>query len=193
MTSPFTTSTKKSPPFIVVSGASGSGKTTICRKIAEDLGLYYSVSHTTRQKRPSEKNGVDYYFVTVPEFMAMVESDDFFEWAKVYDNCYGTSKKIIQQKLRDGQGVILDLDTQGAAQIKKIFPESILIFIDTPSLSDLQKRLSDRATDSSQEIAKRVAYAKNEIAQKNNYDHVVLNDDLSGALNQVHRIIERLL
>ena len=183
---------QKSPPFIVVSGASGSGKTTICRKIAENLGLYYSVSHTTRAKRPSEAHSVDYYFVSVPDFMGMIDSGDFFEWAKVYDNFYGTSKKIIQEKLAQGQGVILDLDTQGATQIKALFPESVLIFVDTPSLEDLQKRLHVRATDSAQEIAKRISHAENEIAKKGHYDFVVLNDQLPKALASVQKIVETL-
>ncbi len=183
---------KKSPPFVVVSGASGSGKTTICRQIAKNLGLYYSVSHTTRAKRPSEMHAVDYYFVPVSEFMGMVDKSDFFEWAKVYDNYYGTSKKIIQEKLSQGQGVILDLDTQGATQIKALFPESVLIFVDTPSLEDLRQRLHIRATDSAQEIAKRISHAENEIAKKGHYDHVVLNDQLPKALESVQKIVETL-
>lgn len=181
------------PPFIVVSGASGSGKTTLCRKIAENLGLYYSVSHTTRPKRPSEVHTRDYYFVSVDEFMNMVNAGDFFEWARVYDNYYGTSRRIIEQHLKNGQGVILDLDTQGASQIKVLFPESVLIFVDTPTLEDLHKRLNDRATDSPEEIAKRISHAENEVAKKLHYDHVVINDELPKALDRVQKIVEKLL
>lgn len=197
-TKPFSTNSGtqsglESPPFIVVSGASGSGKTTICRKMAAKYGFYYSVSHTTRLKRPIENHGIDYYFVSEDEFQAMIARDEFFEWARVYDNFYGTSKKIISEKLADGQGVILDLDTQGAAQIKNQFPKALLVFIDTPSIEDLQQRLSSRATDSKQEIAKRVARAENEISKKGQYDYVVMNDNLDDAISQVETIIENHL
>lgn len=187
-----TQNTAKKSPFIVVSGASGSGKTTICRKMAQKFNLYYSVSHTTRQMRPSEENGVDYFFVSEDEFTAMIDKGDFFEWAKVYDNYYGTSKRIIEQKLEAGQGVILDLDTQGAEQIKEIFPSAVLLFIDTPSIEDLEKRLASRATDSFEEITKRVAHAEHEIAKKNQYDYVVINDNLEVADAEVREIIQGL-
>ncbi len=187
------TSTSKPPPFIVVSGASGSGKTTICREIAKIFNLYYSVSHTTRAKRPSETHAVDYFFVSVAEFQEMVARGDFFEWARVYDNYYGTSKRIVEQKLAHGQGVILDLDSQGAEQIRQLFPSAKLIFIDTPSIDDLKTRLSQRATDSAGEIAKRVAHAEHEIAQKRQYDFVVMNDHLPRAVEQVQTIVKTLL
>src|SRR3989338_4559278 len=109
----------KNSPIFVISGASGSGKTTVCRKMAEEFGLYYSVSHTTREKRPQEVHGRDYYFVSLTTFEDMIKGHKFVEWAKVYNNYYGTSKTVIEDHLHLGQGVILDLDTQGASNIKK--------------------------------------------------------------------------
>lgn len=179
----------KSPPLIVVSGASGSGKTSICRKIAAEFGLYYSVSHTTRPKRAKEEDGKDYFFVTTDEFKKLIKAGEFLEWAPVYDNYYGTSKRIIEEKLAAGMGVILDVDTQGAASIKALFPDAVLIFLNTPSLMDLQNRLTKRGRDSGDEIKKRVAYAENENAKMGQYDYVVLNDDFDRAVDEVKAIV----
>lgn len=182
----------QNPPLVVVSGASGSGKTSICRKVAKAFGLYYSVSHTTRQRRDKEENGVDYFFVNAEEFQTLVSSGEFLEWARVYDNCYGTSKKIIEEKLKGGIGVILDVDTQGAANIKKLFPQAVSIFLNTPTLQDLENRLKKRGRDSVEEIDKRVAYAAGENAKMGQYDYVVLNDDFDRAIGEVSDIVSRL-
>jgi guanylate kinase len=176
-------------PLYVISGASGSGKTTICRRIAKTQKWYYSVSHTTRPKRDNEKEGRDYYFVTRFDFLKMIDASDFLEWAEVYGHLYGTSKKIIEDKLSEGQGVILDVDTQGASAIKNIFPQAVLIFVDTRDIGELETRLKNRATDSAPEIKRRVEYAEHEIGQKSKYDHVILNDDLDQALERVESII----
>lgn len=136
-----------------------------------------------------EQQGLDYYFVTRSDFLKMVDQGDFLEWAEVYGNLYGTSKKVIEDKLAGGQGVILDVDTQGAAAIKNIFPQAILIFIDTRSIEELEIRLKTRATDSQSEIKRRVEHAEHEIEQKSKYDHVILNDDLTQALAKVESII----
>lgn len=181
----------KCPPLFVVSGASGSGKTSICRKIAAEFGLYYSVSHTTRPKRAKESQGKDYFFVTAEEFQKLIKAGEFLEWAQVYDNYYGTSKRIIEEKLAKGCGVILDVDTQGAASIKGLFPEAVLIFLNTPSLKDLQDRLTHRGRDSDDEIKKRVAYAENENAKMSQYDYVVLNDDFDRAVGEVKGIVAK--
>lgn len=175
----------------MISGASGSGKTTICRRIAEAHQWYYSVSHTTRPKRDTEQQGRDYYFVTRSDFLKMVEAGDFLEWAEVYGNLYGTSQKMIEDRLANGQGVILDLDTQGAAAIKKIFSQATLIFIDTRNIGELEMRLKTRATDSTEEIKRRVEYAEHEIGQKSKYDYVILNDNLAEALEKVESIITK--
>lgn len=181
---------KNKTPLYVISGASGSGKTTICRRIAEKHHWYYSVSHTTRPKRDNEKQGRDYYFVPRSDFLKMIDAGDFLEWAEVYGNLYGTSKKMIEDKLANDQGVILDVDTQGAAAIRKIFPQAVLIFIDTRDIGELEERLKTRATDSVEEIKKRVEYAEHEIEQKSKYDYVILNDDLTQALARVESIIK---
>jgi guanylate kinase len=181
----------KRPPLFVVSGASGSGKTSICRKIATEFGLYYSVSHTTRPKRAKEVEGKDYFFVSAVEFKALIKAGEFLEWAQVYDNYYGTSKRIIEEKLAKGSGVILDVDTQGAASIKTLFPDAVLIFLNTPSLKDLQDRLTMRGRDSNDEIKKRVAYAENENAKMAQYDYVILNDDFDRAVGEVKGIVAK--
>lgn len=180
---------KHQPPIFVVSGASGSGKTTVCRKMADEFDFYYSVSHTTRAKRPQEVDGQDYFFVSLEKFQNMIQSDEFLEWAKVYDNHYGTSKAVIEQHLALNQGVILDLDTQGASNIKRYYPEAVLIFLKTPNLDDLKKRLLTRGQDSSTEIKRRVDYAENELAKIGEYDHVILNDDLEKALEETRKIV----
>jgi guanylate kinase len=176
-------------PIFVVSGASGSGKTTICREMARRYDWYYSISHTTRQRRAHETDGRDYYFVDVTTFQNMIAQNDFLEWAQVYDNYYGTSRRIIEDRLRAGQGVILDVDTQGAANIRKALPQCALVFIDTVDLHELEGRLRQRHTDSDQEIAKRMSCAWGEIAKKDQYDDVVINDTLDGAIARFDEII----
>jgi len=176
-------------PILVISGPSGSGKTSICRQVANDLNWYYSISHTTRPQRNSETNGKDYFFVTKEKFKTMVQKDEMLEWAKVYDNFYGTSKKIIQEKQSHGQGVVFDVDTQGAASIKKLIPNAILIFIKTPSLKELEKRLRARKTDSDQELNKRLRNAESEMSHISEYDYVVVNDEFNRAVNEVKDIV----
>lgn len=184
----------KKPPVFVVSGASGSGKTSLCRKIARKFDFYYSISHTTREKREMETDGVDYFFVTHDEFQKKIDEGEFIEWAKVYDNFYGTSKKIIQEKLEQGRAVILDVETVGAANLKATFPdEAVLIFIETPSIKDLEERLRSRGRDTEQEIEKRVAYAQNEISKKDQYDHIVLNDDFDTAFERMSDIVKQYI
>lgn len=174
----------------MISGPSGSGKTTICRQIANDRDWYYSVSHTTRPKRENEVNGRDYFFVTTAEFQKLIDKKEFYEWAKVYGNFYGTSQRLIEEKLNKGQSVILDVDTQGAAQIKKKFPEAILVFVDVPGLEVLRQRLVTRGKDSQAEIEGRLQHAASEMAKKKQYDHVVLNDDLEKAVSKLNQIID---
>lgn len=177
-------------PFFVISGPSGSGKTSICRKIAKEYNWYYSVSHTTRAQKDSEINGRDYFFVTENDFLKLKDQGEFLEWALVYDNYYGTSKKIIEDKLLAGQGVILDVDTQGAANIKKIIPQAILVFIKTVDVKELKKRLVVRDRDSSQEIDKRIEWAEHEINHIGQYKYVVVNDDLERAVTEIKNIID---
>lgn len=180
---------EKMASLIVVSGASGSGKTTLCRQISNELGLYYGVSHTTRKKREGEKDGVDYYFVDKTRFEKMAKDHEFLEWASVYDHLYGTSKNMVFSRLKINQGVILDVDTQGAANIKKAYPVSCLIFIDVASLGELKTRLEKRGTDSPEVCEVRLKKALEEEKCKNQYDHIILNDDLNKAYGQLKEII----
>ncbi|OGQ08015.1 MAG: guanylate kinase [Deltaproteobacteria bacterium RIFCSPLOWO2_12_FULL_40_28] len=182
-------SNDKMAPLIVVSGASGSGKTTLCREISNKLGLYYGVSHTTREKREGERDGVDYYFIDKARFEKMVKGHEFLEWALVYDNLYGTSKDMVFSRLKTNQGVILDVDTVGAANIKKAYPASRLIFIDVPSLGELKKRLEKRGTDSPAVCELRLKKALEEEKCKNQYDHIIFNDDLNKAYGKLKEII----
>lgn len=182
---------KKSPLLIVVSGASGSGKTSICRRIADEFGLYYSISHTTRPQRDKEMNGRDYFFVSREEFENLLARGEFLEWATVYDNFYGTSRRILEDKLKQGKGVILDVDTQGADAIRQLFPDAVTIYLSTLTLDDLASRLRSRGRDSDNEILKRLTYAESENAKMHQYDHVVVNDDFDEALDRVRDIVTR--
>ncbi|EKD42213.1 MAG: hypothetical protein ACD_73C00262G0002 [uncultured bacterium] len=180
-------------PLIVVSGASGSGKTTLCRLVAQRLHFHYAVSHTTRPQRAGEFEAKDYYFVTKDQFDQMVKSGDFLEWAQVYDNFYGTSKKTLYDYLSKGQGVIVDVDTQGAQSIKEKVPESVTIFIQVPTLKELEKRLIDRRRDPPEVLQKRLKQATHEENQKDQYDHVIINDNLELAYSALERIIKKCL
>jgi guanylate kinase len=177
--------------FYVVSGPSGSGKTSICRQIAAKYDWYYSVSHTTRTRRENEINEQDYYFISTDEFKTMLDAQKFYEWAEVYGNYYGTAIDTIKSRLDKGVSVIADVDTQGAAQIKKKNPEAVSIFIETPGIDELRKRLVQRGRDSSDEIQRRIKQAKAELAQKTEYDHIILNDDFDDALKKFDAIIQQ--
>lgn len=183
-----TTSTGSSRLF-VVSGASGTGKTTLCRDLERELGLFFSVSVTTRAPRVGEVAGRDYHFISQEEFDKMVSEGRFLEWAGVHGKFYGTPRGPVESSLQEGRDVLLDLDTQGALNLKKILPEAVLIFIKPPSIDELRKRLESRGTDSPETIAKRIARAEHEIDQSVHYDHVVVNRDLQEAKRELKAII----
>ncbi|MBX7147734.1 guanylate kinase [bacterium] len=183
-------STHKKAPLIVVSGASGSGKTTLCRMIADKLGYYYGVSHTTRPMRVGEVHGRDYYFLSQDDFKAMVEKGDFLEWALVYGNMYGTSRVIVDEHRKKGMGVILDVDTVGARNIKKASPDAVLIFISVPSLDVLKSRLESRGTESPEMLAKRMGQALNEENCKTSYDFVIVNDNLESSYKALEKLVK---
>ncbi|MBI4411777.1 MAG: guanylate kinase [Deltaproteobacteria bacterium] len=179
------------PPLIVLSGASGSGKTTLCRMIADRLGFFYSVSHTTRPKRPGEKDGHDYHFVNRAQFDKMIEKGDFLEWSEVYGNLYGTLREPVLAHAGKGMaGVILDVDPQGALKIRKELPRTVLIFVLVPSLSDLETRLAKRGSESPEIRKKRLEESKKEEAYKKYYNHVVINQDIEQAFGEIKKIIE---
>ena len=179
----------KSARLFVVSGASGTGKTTLCRDLERELGLFFSVSATTRPPRVGEVEGRDYRFISREEFDKMVAEGRFLEWASVHGQFYGTPRDPIEASLREGRDVLLDLDTQGALNLKKIEPKAVLVFIKPPSLQELRKRLESRATDSPETIARRIARAEHEIEESVHYDHVVVNRDLEAAKQELKAII----
>jgi guanylate kinase len=173
----------------IISAPSGAGKTSLVAKlIDEDLLVRVSVSTTTRDMRPGEKHGVNYYFVSVPEFEEKIAEGEFIEYAKVFDNYYGTSRKNVEQHLKAGQDVILEIDWQGAQQIRKQFDQVYSIFIMPPSLDELDRRLNGRGTDSEEVIAKRMKQAVTEMEHYTEFDYVVINDDFETAFHQLHSI-----
>lgn len=177
--------------IFVISAASGTGKTTlIARLLQHHADIRVSVSHTTRAPRRGEENGKHYHFVSVPEFERMIEENQFVEYAKVYGNYYGTSTQSLESLTRQGTDVILEIDTQGAEQIRRQLPQAYSIFIAPPSLATLEQRLRQRAADAPQVIAVRLAEARNEIEQARLFDYLVVNDDLVATENALLHIIK---
>ena len=177
--------------IFVISAASGTGKTTlIARLLQHHSDIRVSVSHTTRAPRRGEENGKHYHFVSVPEFERMIEEGQFVEYAKVYGNYYGTSTQSLESLTRQGVDVILEIDTQGAEQIRRLLPQAYSIFIAPPSLTTLEQRLRQRAADAPQVIAVRLAEARNEIEQARLFDYLVVNDDLAAAEAALLHIIK---
>ncbi|WP_353683366.1 guanylate kinase [Thermodesulfovibrio sp. 3907-1M] len=180
--------------IFVISAPSGTGKTTLCDRLLKALtDLKMSISHTTRKPRPGETDGVDYFFVDKETFEKMISNEEFIEWAEVYGNFYGTSKNVISQLMKQGYDILLDIDAQGAKSIKKLYPESILIFILPPSMEELERRLLQRNEDKDT-IKKRLSKAEEEISQYKFYDYIVINDNIEEALNDLLCIVcaERL-
>jgi guanylate kinase len=185
------TASKLSPLVLIVSGPSGSGKSTLVQRILELPGTMPSISCTTRQRRATEATGKCYDFVTVEEFDAMVERGDFLEYARVFGkNSYGTPKKWLEESRKKGLDLVLEIDVQGAAQVKEKLPESIAIFILPPSRVELERRLRSRATDSDDEIARRLAKARDEIAAAGRfYDYCIMNEDVKRAGDEAQAIV----
>tara|TARA_B100000929_G_scaffold11513_1_gene9578 strand:- start:189 stop:815 length:627 start_codon:yes stop_codon:yes gene_type:complete len=176
----------------IISAPSGCGKTSLVEElIKRNDSLCVSVSHTTRNPRLEEINGISYYFISLNKFKKMINNDAFVEYAKVFDNYYGTAIESIKCQLKKGQSVILEIDWQGANQVKKKFPNAVSIFILPPSKEDLKKRLQQRAQDDQPTINKRMANAKNEMLHFKNYDYLVINEDFDIALSDLEIIICR--
>jgi guanylate kinase len=176
--------------LFVVSAPSGAGKTTLCRELRLRVpGLAYSVSVTTRAPRPGELNGVDFEFVDQARFRAMAAAGEFAEHATVHGHLYGTRGTTIVNSLDAGTDLLLDIDTQGAAQLKTHTPEAVLIFLVAPSMKDLELRLRERRSDNEPEIARRLARAKAEIALWPTYDYLIVNRDVKEALDQLEAIV----
>ena len=181
---------KSKGSLFIVSAPSGAGKTTLCRKLVSSLpNLQFSVSYTTRQPRKGEVNDRDYTFINRQDFRLMADKGEFIEWAEVHGELYGTSRKRLEELLDSGNDVILDIDTQGAMQIKERYKEGIYIFILPPSLETLKERLKNRMTDSKEEIGKRLGRAIAEIKTFDKYDYVIINDILEDALMEFEAVV----
>ena len=177
--------------LFIIAAPSGGGKTSLVKALLDaDPGLALSVSHTTRPPRPGETSGEQYHFIDHDSFRAMVERGEFLEYAMVFGNYYGTHRQALADQLKQGLDVILEIDWQGAAQVRKIFPDCISIFILPPSLEVLRERLSRRAQDSESVIARRMRDARSEISHCLEFDHLVINDEFEMALQKIQAIID---
>lgn len=176
--------------LLVISGPSGVGKGTVLHDLMNtQKNLVYSVSVTTRKQRPGEIEGVSYFFKSHDEFEKMIEEDKFLEYAKVHDNYYGTPKDFVEEKINEGKIVILEIDVQGALNVKKNTDNGVFIFLAPPSLSELKNRIVNRGTETTKDIKLRMHNAKKELSYINDYDYLVVNDHLNSAINLVNEII----
>lgn len=176
--------------LLVISGPSGAGKGTVCRTLRERMPhIGYSVSATTRPPRPGEKDGENYFFLDREKFLALLAEGAFLEWAEVYGNLYGTPRRPVEEALARGQDIILEIDTQGAAQVKKHYPEGVFIFIIPPTFEELEDRIKKRGTETPAAIAARLGWVEKELQQLELYDYVVVNDQLDEAVAKLQAII----
>ena len=174
----------------IISAPSGAGKTSMVKQIIANLDqITVSVSHTTRAMRTGELHGKDYFFVTVDEYKEMIADHSFLEHAQVFDNYYGTAQKTVENSLKNGIDVILEIDWQGAQQVRKMLPDNISIFILPPSIEVLKQRLENRAQDSKKIIERRMQDAVNEMKHCNEFDYLIVNDDFNQALEELRSII----
>ncbi|HSG21952.1 MAG TPA: guanylate kinase [Azonexus sp.] len=174
----------------VVAAPSGAGKTTLVHMLLEqEPDVHLSISFTTRDPRPGEQSGREYHFVDTTEFRAMIQRQEFLEWAEVHGNFYGTSKKWIADQLAAGCDVLLEIDWQGAQQVRSLFPAAIGIFFLPPSMEELTRRLTGRGTDSADVIARRLAAAQAEMRHVGEFDYVIINDQLAQALDDLRAVV----
>ena len=182
--------TSRRGSLFVVSAPSGAGKTTLCREVRMRVpDLAYSVSYTTRPPRAGEVDGTDFHFVSEARHRELREHGEFAEWAQVHGNYYGTSASAIDKALAAGRDVLLDIDTQGAAQLRTRYPHAVLVFIVAPSLADLEQRLRERRSDAEGEIQRRLQRAREEISLWRQYDYLIVNRDVKEAVDQLDAII----
>ena len=175
----------------MISGPSGAGKGTVIRRLLDEKPeLALSISATTRPLRPGERNGVDYLFVSVPDFLGMRDRGEFLESAQVYGNYYGTPRSPVDAALAGGRDVLLELDIQGAASVKRAKPEAVLVFIEPPSFDDLKERIRGRGTENPEALFKRLEAAYEEVRSKGTYDHIIINDEVERAADELARIID---
>lgn len=184
--------TDKKGKLLVFSAPSGSGKTTIVRTILNKYKeLDFSVSATTRKRRENETDGKDYFFISEEEFKKKIEAQEFIEWERFYDYYYGTLKSFVDDEIDSGKSVVLEVDVNGAINIKKNYPSAVLIFIMPPSFEELKNRLINRSTETESDLKKRIERAEYEFTYKDKFDYVVINDKLEDAVNKVCEIIEK--
>jgi guanylate kinase len=176
--------------LFVVSAASGTGKTSLVKALLERVNnLHVSVSHTTRGQRPGELDGVHYHFSNKEDFLNLVNDGGFIEYAEVFGNYYGTAQATVKEQLTKGHDVLLEIDWQGAQQVRRLFPESKQIFILPPSQFDLRERLSNRGTDAVDVIEHRLSCAVEDMQQYSNFDYIIINDDFNKALHDLEAVI----
>lgn len=172
--------------LFIVSAPSGAGKTTLVKQLMErDAAIRHSISYTTRQSRPGEENGRDYHFIDIQTFLTMRERGDFLEWAEVHGNFYGTSRAWLLDEMRAGRDTLLEIDWQGAQQVRDQMPHTVSIFIVPPSIEELERRLRARGQDSEEVIQRRVAAALGELRHVDEFDFVIINNNLQEALDDL--------
>ena len=177
--------------LVVLSGPSGTGKGTVCGVVRNHLGdaVRYSISATTRKPRTGEEHGREYFFFTKEEFETLRDQNGFLEWAQVYDNYYGTPRAFVEEVLASGKDCILEIDPQGALQVREATDEAVLVFIAPPSLEELRSRLTGRGTESAEEVEKRLSCAESELAYRDKYDYIIINDDVETAAAKMEAIL----
>lgn len=176
--------------LIIITAPSGAGKTTMVRGLlARDTNVQLSVSYTTREPRPGESEGVDYHFVDFAGFRALRDRGEFLEWAEVHGNYYATSKVWLKQQMEAGRDILLEIDWQGAQQVRKAFPESVGVFVLPPSMEALESRLRGRGTDSDDVISRRLLGARGEMRHVSEFEHVILNNELQQAIDDLVAVV----
>jgi len=184
--------TNKEAKLYVVVAPSGAGKSTLVSRIRSDFPhIGWSVSHTSREKRSGEVHGEDYFYISKEDFEEKIKQSFFLEWALVHGQYKGTSKSFIQESLDRDRSLLLELDVQGADDVKAIFPESVVIFIAPPSFEELERRLRSRKTDSEEQIDIRLSNARKEMSQKDDYDFLIINDDLEVAYKKMYAVFDK--
>lgn len=180
--------------IIAVSAPSGAGKTTIVKQILKQFPqIMFSVSATTRPRRDVEKDGVEYHFITEQEFLKKMKNEEFVEWEKFYDYYYGTFKNTIEENIGAGRSILLEVDVKGALTLKKLYPDAHLLYIAPPSFEELVKRLSQRQTESKEDLEKRIERTKMELSVKDEFDYLIVNEDLDKAVKETSNIVRKII